>query len=99
MQRATPLATAAHYHRRLRGAHRGSERAAGRQPPNGVATGEEGGYLKLVFEGGTERLLGAQMVSYRAAELIQLVSLAIRERTTAGTLAAQLSIHPATASG
>ena len=61
---------------------------------NGVATGEEGGYLKLVFEEGTERLLGAQMVSYRAAELIQLVSLAIRERTTAGTLAAQLSIHP-----
>lgn len=61
---------------------------------NGVATGEEGGYLKLVFEGGTERLLGAQIVSYRAAELIQLVSLAIEERTTAGTLAAQLSIHP-----
>jgi dihydrolipoamide dehydrogenase len=61
---------------------------------NGVATGEEGGYLKLVFEAGTERLLGAQMVSYRAAELIQLVSLAIRERTTEGTLAAQLSIHP-----
>jgi pyruvate/2-oxoglutarate dehydrogenase complex dihydrolipoamide dehydrogenase (E3) component len=61
---------------------------------NGVATGEEGGYFKLVFEDGTERLLGAQMVSYRAAELIQLVALAIRERTTAGTLAAQLSIHP-----
>jgi pyruvate/2-oxoglutarate dehydrogenase complex dihydrolipoamide dehydrogenase (E3) component len=61
---------------------------------NGVATGEDGGYFKLVFEDGTERLLGAQMVSYRAAELIQLVALAIRERTTAGTLAAQLSIHP-----
>jgi pyruvate/2-oxoglutarate dehydrogenase complex dihydrolipoamide dehydrogenase (E3) component len=61
---------------------------------NGVATGEEGGYFKLVFGDGTERLLGAQMVSYRAAELIQLVALAIRERSTAGTLAAQLSIHP-----
>jgi dihydrolipoamide dehydrogenase len=61
---------------------------------NGVATGEDGGYVKLVFEAGTERLLGAQMVSYRAAELIQLVALAIRERTTAGTLASLLSIHP-----
>jgi pyruvate/2-oxoglutarate dehydrogenase complex dihydrolipoamide dehydrogenase (E3) component len=61
---------------------------------NGVATGEEGGYFKLVFEAGTERLLGAQMVSYRAAELIQLIALAIRERTTAGTLASLLSIHP-----
>jgi pyruvate/2-oxoglutarate dehydrogenase complex dihydrolipoamide dehydrogenase (E3) component len=61
---------------------------------NGVASGEEGGYLKLVFEAGTERLVGAQMVSYRAAELIQLATLAIRERTTAGALAAQLSIHP-----
>ncbi len=61
---------------------------------NGVASGGEGGYVKLVFEGGTERLLGAQIVSYRAAELIQLVGLAIRERTMAATLAAQLSIHP-----
>ena len=61
---------------------------------NGVATGEDGGYFKLVFEAGTERLLGAQMVSYRAAELIQLVALAIREGTTAGTLASLLSIHP-----
>ena len=61
---------------------------------NGVASGEDGGYLKLVFEAGTERLVGVQMVSYRAAELIQLVTLAIREGTTAGTLAAQLSIHP-----
>lgn len=61
---------------------------------NGVASGEEGGYVKLVFEGRTERLLGAQIVSYRAAELIQLVGLAIRERTMAATLAAQLSVHP-----
>lgn len=61
---------------------------------NGIASGQEGGYLKLVFEDGTDRVVGAQMVSYRAAELIQLVELAIRDRTTAGTLAAQLSIHP-----
>jgi len=61
---------------------------------NGVASGEDAGYLKLVFEGGTERLLGVQMVSYRAAELIQLAALAVREGATAGRLAAQLSVHP-----
>lgn len=61
---------------------------------NGVATGEDGGYLKLVFEGGSERLLGVQMVSYAAAELIQLATLAIRLGATAGQLATQLSVHP-----
>lgn len=61
---------------------------------NGVATGEDGGYLKLVFEAATERILGVQMVSHAAAELIQLATLAVRERTTAGSLAGQLSVHP-----
>lgn len=61
---------------------------------NGVASGEDDGYLKLVFEGGTERLLGVQMVSYAAAELIQLATLAIRSGATADHLAAQLSVHP-----
>jgi pyruvate/2-oxoglutarate dehydrogenase complex dihydrolipoamide dehydrogenase (E3) component len=61
---------------------------------NGRATGEDGGYLKLVFDGPTERLLGAQMVSYAAAELIQLAALAIRTGADAGLLSRQLSIHP-----
>ena len=61
---------------------------------NGVASGEDGGYLKLVFDGSTQRLLGAQMVSYAAAELIQLCALAIRTGMPAHTVAAQLSIHP-----
>lgn len=61
---------------------------------NGIATGEDGGYLKLVFDGKTERLLGAQMVSYAAAELIQLATLAIRAGVTGEHLAAQLAIHP-----
>ena len=61
---------------------------------NGVATGEDGGYLKLVFEGGSERVLGVQMVSWAAAELIQLAALAIRTGVTAERLATQLSVHP-----
>lgn len=61
---------------------------------NGVVTGEDDGYLKLVFEHGTERLLGVQMVSHAAGELIQLAALAVRTGTTAAQLAAQLAVHP-----
>lgn len=61
---------------------------------NGVASGEDGGYLKLVFDDETKRLLGAQMVSYAAAELIQFCALAIRSGASADTVAAQLSVHP-----
>ncbi|HEV8641932.1 MAG TPA: hypothetical protein VGV13_12600 [Methylomirabilota bacterium] len=64
---------------------------------NGVATGEDGGYLKLVFEAGTEKILGVQMVSYAAAELIQLAALGIRVGVTAEALSTQLSIHPSQA--
>jgi pyruvate/2-oxoglutarate dehydrogenase complex dihydrolipoamide dehydrogenase (E3) component len=59
---------------------------------NGVATGEEGGYLKILFQ--DERVLGVQMVNYAAAELIQLAALAIRCRATADVMASQLSVHP-----
>ncbi|MBI4609787.1 MAG: NAD(P)/FAD-dependent oxidoreductase [Candidatus Rokubacteria bacterium] len=61
---------------------------------NGRATGEDAGYLKLVFDGTTETVLGVQMVSYAAAELIQLAALAIRTRADARLLSSQLSIHP-----
>jgi pyruvate/2-oxoglutarate dehydrogenase complex dihydrolipoamide dehydrogenase (E3) component len=61
---------------------------------NGRATGEDDGYLKLVFDAAQERLLGAQMVSYAGAELIQMATLAIRNGVTASALAAQLSVHP-----
>ena len=60
---------------------------------NDVASGEDG-YLKLVFDGSTQRPLGAQMVSYSAAELIPLCALAIRTGTSADAVAAQISIHP-----
>jgi dihydrolipoamide dehydrogenase len=61
---------------------------------NGRATGEDGGYLKLVFDGATEKVLGVQMVSWAAAELIQLAALAIRTGADARLLSSQLSIHP-----
>jgi pyruvate/2-oxoglutarate dehydrogenase complex dihydrolipoamide dehydrogenase (E3) component len=61
---------------------------------NGRATGEDDGYLKLVFDAAQERLLGAQMVSYAGAELIQMAALAVRTGATASVLAAQLSVHP-----
>jgi pyruvate/2-oxoglutarate dehydrogenase complex dihydrolipoamide dehydrogenase (E3) component len=61
---------------------------------NGRATGEDDGYLKLVFDAADERLLGAQMVSYASAELIQMAALAIRNGVAASVLAAQLSVHP-----
>ncbi len=61
---------------------------------NGRATGEDDGYLKLVFDAAQERLLGAQVVSYAGAELIQMAALAIRTGATADVLAAQLAVHP-----
>jgi pyruvate/2-oxoglutarate dehydrogenase complex dihydrolipoamide dehydrogenase (E3) component len=50
---------------------------------HGRATGEDDGYLKLVFDGVQERLLGAQTMSYTGAELIQMVALAIGSGITA----------------
>ena len=61
---------------------------------NGRATGEDDGYLKLVFDAAEERLLGVQMVSYAGAELIQMAAMAIRSGMTADALGAQLSVHP-----
>ncbi len=61
---------------------------------NGRATGEDAGFLKLVFDGATEKALGVQMVSYAAAELIQLAALAIRTGADAHLVSSQLSVHP-----
>lgn len=61
---------------------------------NGRATGEDDGFLKLIFDGASEKVLGVQMVSYAAAELIQLAALAIRAGVSAPFVTSQLSIHP-----
>ncbi len=77
-----------------RGFRCGVARHDTRGASNGVATGEDGGYFKLVFDQHSQRLVGAQMISHAAAELIQFCALAIRTGATAGTVAAQLSVHP-----
>src|SRR5205814_1793242 len=68
--------------------------AAGRQFHPRMLGGEDGGYLELVFDGATQRLRGAQIVSYAAAELIHLCALAIRTGASADAVAAQISVHP-----
>jgi pyruvate/2-oxoglutarate dehydrogenase complex dihydrolipoamide dehydrogenase (E3) component len=57
-------------------------------------TGEDTNYFKLVFDQDTDRLVGAQVVSPAAAELIQLCALAIRSRVPASVVAGQLAVHP-----
>ncbi len=61
---------------------------------NSAATGEGADYFKLIFDQDTERLIGAQMISSAAAELIQLCTLAVRSRVPAGLVASQLGVHP-----
>ena len=61
---------------------------------NSVATGDGADYFKLIFDQDTERLIGAQIISSAAAELIQLCALAIRSRVPAGLVASQLGVHP-----
>jgi dihydrolipoamide dehydrogenase len=61
---------------------------------NSAATGEDAGYFKLVFDQVSQRLVGAQMVSPDAEELIQLCALAIRSRVPASLVETQISVHP-----
>lgn len=76
------------------GVHPAVARHDARGSSNSVATGEEGGYFKLVFDQDTQRLVGAQMVSPAASELIQFCALAVRSRVPASLVAAQLAVHP-----
>ncbi len=77
---------------------RGIHAAVARHDASGsshrVATGEDAGYFKLVFDQVTQHLVGAQMVSPAAGELIQLCALAIRSRVPASLVEAQISVHP-----
>ncbi|HYB71657.1 MAG TPA: NAD(P)/FAD-dependent oxidoreductase [Candidatus Bathyarchaeia archaeon] len=77
-----------------RGIHAAVARHDTRGSSNGVATGEDAGYFKLVFDQDTERLVGAQMVAHAAEELIQLCALAVRSRVPASLVAGQLAVHP-----
>jgi dihydrolipoamide dehydrogenase len=76
------------------GIHAAVSRHDARGSSQSVATGGEPDYFKLVFDQETQRLVGAQMVSSAAAELIQFCALAIRSRLPASLVESQISVHP-----
>ncbi len=58
--------------------------------PRALANFDTRGFIKLVAEAGSGRLLGVQAVAAQAGELIQSAALAIRNRMTVDDLAGQL---------
>ena len=58
--------------------------------PRALANFETDGFIKLVVERSTERLLGAQIFAHEGGELIQSAALAIRNRMTVADLTEQL---------
>lgn len=63
---------------------------------NGKTLIEQGerGFIKLLFHGETDVLLGAQLMCARATDLISELSTAIVNRLTAGQLASVIRPHP-----
>ena len=58
--------------------------------PRALANFETDGFIKLVVEKPTGRLIGAQILAHEGGEIIQSVALAIRNRMTVTDLADQL---------
>ncbi len=58
--------------------------------PRALANFDTRGFIKLVAEAGSGRLIGAQAVTPEAGEIIQAAALAIRARMTVGELGNQL---------
>ena len=58
--------------------------------PRALANFETDGFIKLVVEKATGRLVGAQILAHEGGEIIQSVALAIRNRMTVTELADQL---------
>jgi mercuric reductase len=58
--------------------------------PRALVNFDTRGFIKIVAEAGTSRLLGVQVVASEAGEVIQAAALAIRARMTVGDLADQL---------
>ncbi len=58
--------------------------------PRALVNFDTRGFIKLVAEAGTKRLIGVQAVAPEAGELIQTAALAIRQRMTVQELADQL---------
>ncbi len=58
--------------------------------PRALANFDTRGFIKLVAEKNTGRLLGAQILAAEAGEVIQSAALAIRKRMTVAELAGEL---------
>ena len=58
--------------------------------PRALANFDTNGFVKLVVESGTRRLIGAQIIAHEGGEFIQTATLAIRSRMTVNDLANQL---------
>jgi glutathione reductase (NADPH) len=52
--------------------------------------------MKLVVDANSDRVLGAHMVGEHAADIIQSLAVAIRNRATKQDLDATIGIHPTT---
>ncbi len=59
-----------------------------------VLTGAERGYIRVVFEKGTRKLLGAQMMCERASDIIGEFTLALSRGLTADEAALAVRPHP-----
>jgi dihydrolipoamide dehydrogenase len=59
-----------------------------------VAAGETEGFVALVADAATERILGGQVVGPHASELIAEITLAVRLGLTAADVAGTLHSHP-----
>lgn len=59
-----------------------------------ATSGDEGGFVKIVVEIGSDKILGAQIIGPRATELINEIALAMRQNQGASTLADSLHAHP-----
>ncbi len=59
-----------------------------------AAAGETEGFVALVADAATERILGGQVVGPHASELIAEIALAVRLGLTAGDVAGTLHSHP-----
>jgi mercuric reductase len=74
----------------LKGIETDSRALALENVPRALVNFDTRGFIKLVAEAGTGRLLGTQAVTAQAGELIQAAALAIRNRMTIDELAGQL---------
>lgn len=58
--------------------------------PRALANFETGGFVKLVTEAGSRRLIGTEVVAHNGGEIIETAALAIRHGMTAADLAGEL---------